>query len=354
MSAARRRASPPVERVCYRLGDSLVTIDSDYVPLLRTLDQWYGECAVSESPPSDVGFCCSVRQLDDRPLILLSFQVPESERDEGAALAIFQSLGRAAYHIVEGPAPGWRVMFRSPGAARPFMATGGFDALIDLREEPPSLPPGLLVSYVVSVVMGVQRDVLHIHAASVGIGRSAALLMGNGGAGKTTLSLTLASRGHLFFGDNHACIRIRSREVLPLRRSASIKPGPRARAISELLKEQPSETIRLPNGKAITLMRTGNYFPSADTRSLPLGGLFYLRSIGDHPTLEQFRPVMTNQAFLSRLASDSMAVHGVSPSRRLMNVMILMDMLSDVPCFFLDAGQPEETAVLIEQTMETL
>jgi hypothetical protein len=354
VSAARRPASPGVERACYRFGDSFVTIDSDYTPLLRTFELWYGECAVSGPPRSDVEFHCSVRQLDDTPLILLSFRVPQGPAAEGAALAVFQSLGRGTNHVVDCPASGWRLMFRSADTTRPFMAMRGFDALVDLREEPPGLPPGLLLNYIVSAVMSVQRDVLHIHAASVAIGRSAALFMGIGGAGKTTLSLTLASRGHLILGDNQACVRIKSREVLPFRRSASIKPGPRARAISELLTEQPGAPIRLPDGRAVTLMRIGNYFESADTRALPLGALFYLRSIGEHPTLEPFSPAMTNQAFLSRLASDSTAVFGVSPSWRLMNVMILMDILSGVPCFFLDAGRPEETAALVEQTMETL
>lgn len=353
MAAARRRASLTVERVCYRFGDSFVTIDSDYAPLLRAFELWYGECAVSESPPPDAEFRCSVRQLDDPPLISLSFRIPGNGSEERAALAAFRSLGRATYHIVDGPAPGWRVMFRSSDAPRPFMATRGFDALVDPGEEPPTLPPGLLANYVVGAVMGVQRDVLQIHAASVGIGGRAALLMGHGGAGKTTLSLALASRGHPFFGDNQACIRIRSREVLPFRRSASIKPGPRAQAINEALEEQPGEKIDLPGGRSITLMRVGNSFPATDSPALPLGAFFYLRSIGDHPTLERFSPAMTNQAFLSRLTSDPMSVYGVSPSRRLMNVMILMDILSGVPCFFVDAGKPEETAALIEETMET-
>jgi len=234
------------------------------------------------------------------------------------------------------------------------MATSGFDALFDLDAAPPALPPGVLVSYIVSAAMSLQRDVLHVHAASVEVRGLAALLMGHGGAGKTTLSLALASRGHTFLGDNQACIRIKSREVLPFRRSASIKPGPRARAITKLLNENPNETIKLPGGRTVTLMRVGDCFPRPQNEAYPFGAFFYLRRFGDRPRVERFRPTMSNSDFLGRLGADSTAVFGFSPSRRFMNVIILMQLLSEVPCFFVDAGTPEETAELIERTMENL
>jgi hypothetical protein len=261
---------------------------------------------------------------------------------------VFQHLYRAQYFMVDSPVSGWRITYGSKHATRPFLATRGFDFLLDPREEPPGLPPGFLLTHILSAVIGLQRDVLFVHAASVGIHGTGVLLMGHGGAGKTTLSLALATRGHAFLGDNQACVRIRSRELLPFPRSASIKPGPRARAVDELLKRTSHETIVLPGGRTVILTR----IPSPNVSALPFGGFFYLRRIADRPMLEPFTPAMTDGAFLSQLTSDPMAVFGVSPSRRLMGVMVLMGMLSEVPCRFVDAGTPEETAALIERTME--
>jgi len=354
VSELRRRASEPVASACYRFGDALLEIDSDYGPLLDGLSRWYGECAVPGPTESGSRIYCSVRCTDDPFLIWISFRRPDDPESEVAALRVFHHLYRAKYSVLDSRAPGWRVMYGSKGATRPFFATSGFDALFDVREEPPGLPPGFLLSYLLSAVTGLQRDVLFVHAASVGIHGTAALLMGHGGAGKTTLSLTLAARGHAFLGDNQACIRIKSREVLRFPRSAAIKPGPRAQAVTDSLRETPHDTVRMPDGRVVALMRVGSSFPSPKVGPLSLGSFFYLRRIADRPVLERFKPAMTDRAFLGKLAADPMAVFGVSPSRRLMNVMVLMEILSEVPCFFLDAGGPEETAELVERTMEGL
>lgn len=349
ISGISRRPSAAVRTACYRFGDSFLEIDSTYSPVFDALRLWYGECAISDPLPAGTSrIRCSVRSLDDPPLILVSFRGLDDPRHEAAAPGVFQHLSRAKYPVVDGSVSGWRLTYSSERAARPFLATRGFDSLLDLREEPGGPPPGFLLSHIVSAVIGLQRDVLFVHAASVGIHGTGVLLMGHGGAGKTTLSLALATRGHAFLGDNQACVRIRSRELLPFPRSASIKPGPRARAVDELLNQHPHETTVLPDGRTVILMR----IPPPEVGALPLGGFFYLRRIGDRPILERFKPAMTDGTFLARVGSDPMAVFGVSPSRRLMGVMVLMEMLSEVPCHFLDAGAPEETAALIERTME--
>ncbi len=348
-----RRMSQQSGSACYRFGGAYLEVDSDYIPMLEGLRLWYGECAVSEPIGPDADrIRCTVRSIEDPPLVLVSFNRPNGSNHETEDLAVFDHLYRAEYSVVPSPIPGWSVVYGSRNANRPFMARNGFRSILDLREEPPGLPPGFLLSYILSAMIGLQREMLFVHAASIGIDGRGALLMGHGGAGKTTLSLTLASRGHSFLGDNQACVRIRSRELLPFPRSAAVKPGPRAQAVNDVLEESPQNSLELPDGRTVILMQVGNCFSLPRVDSIPFKAFFYLRKIAKRPIIEEFEPGMTNHNFVRRLSADSTAVYGVSPARRVMNVMVLMELLSEVPCYFVDAGRPEETAALIERTME--
>ena len=61
------------------------------------------------------------------------------------------------------------------------------------------------------------------------------MLVGPKGAGKSTLALALAARGHALLGDEHACYLPATGELLPFRRPVGIKPGPRAAAVESAL-----------------------------------------------------------------------------------------------------------------------
>ena len=61
------------------------------------------------------------------------------------------------------------------------------------------------------------------------------MLVGPKGAGKSTLALALAARGHALLGDEHACYLPATGELLPFRRPVGIKPGPRSSAVEGAL-----------------------------------------------------------------------------------------------------------------------
>jgi hypothetical protein len=223
--------------------------------------------------------------------------------------------------------------------------------ILDLLEEPREFPPGFLLNYLVSAMMAIQRDVLFVHAGSMAVGGRGVILMGHGGAGKTTVSLALASRGHGFLGDNVACIRKGSRELLPFRRSAAIKPGPRARAVEAVLTDHVRETVRLPNGRTSVLVDVGDLWPASTAGVTPLRAAFCLRRFAERPAVEPFIPSMTETRFLERLSIDATGVFGVSPAQRMMQVFKLMETLATVRCYFLDVGEAEATAELVEKTV---
>jgi hypothetical protein len=76
-------------------------------------------------------------------------------------------------------------------------------------------------------VMAQRPDLLALHAATVFTngGRTAALITGFSGAGKTTLTLTLAARGYQVGGDDIVFIDPRTHEVAPLPRCFHLDEG---------------------------------------------------------------------------------------------------------------------------------
>ncbi len=79
-------------------------------------------------------------------------------------------------------------------------------------------------------------DALFFHAASVSVHGRGLMLVGPKGSGKTTLAMALGARGHAVLGDETAAYAPASRELLPMRRPARIKPGPRSRAIERMVR----------------------------------------------------------------------------------------------------------------------
>jgi len=343
-----RRSSGSMRSAQYQFGDLCLEVSSGYDRLLDELQLWYSECRLNVPQPSDnISSRWCVRTINDPPMALVSFSQSEPVDRAVIDLSVFDQLHRTRHVVVQSPVPSWRLIYSSSEAARPFMTSCGFNSLVDLAEAPPKF----LFDYIVSAMMSLQRRIIFVHAASVGVYGKGALLWGFSGGGKTTTSLALASRGHAFFGDNTACIRTQSGELLPFRRAAAVKPGCRAQAVEEHLGDS-NETVALPDGRRAILMNVGNSFPASQAGPMKLSSVFYLRRFADKPAFEAFVPSVTDRIFVSRMTLDPMAVFGVSPARRLMNIFILLEMISKVKCYFLDVGMPEDTASLIEKTME--
>jgi hypothetical protein len=228
------------------------------------------------------------------------------------------------------------------------MARCGYESLVDLSQEPLQHTPGFLHRYLLNAAVSTQRSVLFVHAASIGINGTGVLLMGPAASGKTTVSFALASRGHALLGDEMAGIRLGSELLLPVRRTAGIRRGPRARAVADRLEGRHWPTEILREGTERMLVRAGELFPDTGVGPTKLGCVFHLRGFADQAAVHRVVP----RELRDRLAEDAIAVTGVTPAHRLMRLLTLLDLLSRRRCYSLDVGPPEETAALVERTVE--
>ena len=168
------------------------------------------------------------------------------------------------------------------------------------------------------------------------------MLAGPKGSGKTTTSLTLASRGHAYLGDEVAAVRLADLTMLPFRRAASIRAGVRAERVTRRLGDRgyPSEVF--PDGSARMLANVADLFPDARAEAAPLRAVFFLRGFGARPEARTFEFGREHFSLLTPLASSLWKV-GIGQ-----RMLQLSRLLAGVRCYYLLPGGPDETADLLE------
>jgi hypothetical protein len=249
-------------------------------------------------------------------------------------------------NYVAGPpaAPGWQTISFSDRPLAPLIAMNGHFAIVDRGQ----VWQPLIANLALNRLLRLQRNVLFFHAASVQILDRGVILVGSKGAGKTTTSLTLASRGHGFLGDEIAAVCADTREMLPFRRAASIRAGIRTPRVTQRLAEgaYPAETF--PDGSARVLANVADLFPDAIASPAKLTSVFFLRRFASRPTVEQFSFGLEHFHLLTPLGC---CMWGVPMGLRMLQISRV---LSEVRCYHLDPGSPDETAELLERVAEEL
>jgi hypothetical protein len=243
---------------------------------------------------------------------------------------------------------GWRLIVHA-ASGEPTVAVRGHEVLFDLSR----LGARLLGRLLVDRVLALQRGLLFAHAASVGIGDAGVLLVGPSGSGKTTTAITLASRGHRYFGDDVAALRTETAELLPFWRIAHVRPGPHARSLQGHMATGEWDAP-YADGLPRLRLRVADVFPTAASAPLPLRRALFLRQFAEQPRLQPFNPTKCDFASGSRFALNNTlwVAWGRRPQLRLLQFMLFMRLLEGVPCAWLDAGDPEATADLIEHSLE--
>jgi len=320
----------------YRIGDGTLAIQSDNRPFRDRFQLLFGECRVA-APLAAPRVRCRVQSISTPAVSLVTFDDAEPLDQVAFAQSVFVDRG---YRIAPSPVVGWHLV--SPSGDPPLLAMA--EGRILARRRGPW--QGFVGSLAVNRVLRTHRDAIFFHAAAIGIGDAGLLMTGIKGGGKTTLALALAARGHAYFGDEMTGVRIGSGEIIPLRRAASVRDGPRAQAVAQALRRRRYNTERFPDGSRRARVPVGRLLPQAATRPARLRHVLVLRRFATTPRLETFAPGPEHLQFLSPLACS---LWHVPPARRAMQILSL---LAGAHCSFLDVGPPDATADLLQRMVE--
>ncbi|MCI0413444.1 hypothetical protein L0222_11685 [bacterium] len=328
------------QTVTYRFGDGSLAVTSDYKPFIRELHEYFPEYEIS--PTQDAQVHCEIRTTLNADILYVNFRRPENLDALGFGLGQLEHpLENPYYTEMHSSVSGWRFIGHSK-SARLVMAANNAVALIDVS----AAPPHFLVDYLLSILFSIQKELLFLHAGSIKIGRSGVLLLGPSKRGKTTLSMALASRGHGFLGDDIAPVRAVTREILPFRKAISVRSGPRAQDVDEILNGVAFDENRMR-------FQIHELFPQSKTNPVLATHAFILRAFAGKPAVEKFDPSLQNPIWKD-LSINQIVVPfwGVTTERRLMQFLVFIKLLSKLHCWLLDAGTPDETADLIESMTE--
>lgn len=332
-------APAPTFQAWYRLGDGYLQIRSDDAAFRDRLDLLFRDCAVPGPAPDGLpAVCCTVRAPRDSDVALVEFADPEPLDPLTFSLALFPDRG---YAEAAGPLPGWRLLtLPGPGGVNGIPVEG--DRLLVHRTTPWQ---ALVGSLAVSRVFRLQRNLLFLHAGSVGIGGRGVLIIGPKGAGKTTLSLALAARGHTFLGDEIAGVRLDSMEVVPVRRALAVRDGPVAAAVGAALEKAEAPYEPFPDGTRRRRAFAGELFPEPAV-ALPLARIVILQGKGPVARLE---PAPAGRERLGMLTPLGASMWGRHPMQALKD---LLRLANAVPAVLLHQGLPDATAELVATSLE--
>jgi hypothetical protein len=342
----------PAWRAAFRLGDAILDVASDCDALIGELADHYGECEIALDDAEAQALPrirCTVYAAGGGRLALVSFASPLATTPFDVALGLLKHPATDPQYVEGPPHPGgWRpIVHVATGVVG--AAARGQELLIDI----PRTGAVVLGRLLVDATLALQRTLLFAHAASVGIRGAGVLLVGPSGAGKTTTAVGLAARGHRYFGDDVAALRMQSGELLPFWRIAHIRPGPHARSLEP---HYATGTWDAPYGDGLPRLRlrVADAFPGAASGPLPLARVLFLRSFAVQPRVERFTPTAGHFAAGSRFALNNTlwVAWGTTPPLRLLQFMSFLRMLERVPCAWLDVADPEATADLIEHGLE--
>jgi hypothetical protein len=326
-----------VDGIWYRFAQGWLCLVCTEPTLLNRFNEIYPEGA-EFGPPSECSskVTCRVRPIEGSSLAAIVFEDPEPLDSFAFCQALFPDRGYA-----EGPActDGWRTISINDGSTKPFIAMRGLQAIVDLEQ----VWQPFVANYVVSRVLRLQRQLLFFHAGSIGIKGRGLMVTGPKNSGKTTTSMTLASRGHSFLGDEMAAVDKVSGAMFPFRRAVSIRTGPRSNRVDDQIGKRNFRSERFPDGGERILANVGEMFPDAAAATATLTSIFFLRGFAAKPAASAFPFGVEHFHMLSPLACSMWGVPAVS------RMMDLAKLAGRANCYFLDLGEPDVTADLIEQ-----
>lgn len=189
-------------------------------------------------------------------------------------------------------------------------------------------------------LLRLREDAIFFHAAAVAIRGEGAIFIGPKEAGKSTTALALAARGHTLLSDEFAGYVPASGDVIPFLRPVGIRPGPRAARVHDGLGTDRRREI---DDSGFVRVGVDTLFNVPTAQAVPLRRVVYLAPFEERPRLEAIDPGRHEVAMAQPILSSFIN----SPHSK--RVFEVVRMLSSARVYRLHPGQPDETAIHLEE-----
>jgi hypothetical protein len=261
--------------------------------------------------------------------------MPNREQLSPADLLLAADSADFPFHVLESSAE--RIVLARRGDNQPAIVVDGGECHFALDEGWRKAVSLLLLQR----LMRCREDALFFHAGSVSVCGAGAMVVGPKGAGKSTLVLALAARGHALLGDEHACYLPATGELLPFRRPVGIKPGPRAAAVESAL----ARHGRSPERDGMMRLPLEELLSMPPASATALRAVVFLDGFHSAPRLRALEP---SRVDLGRLQPVGASMVNAPPTRRVFEMAAL---LARSRVYELRAGGPDETAAVVEEAL---
>ena len=330
----KARAPAPSRSALHRLAGVILAVDSDDTRLLEELQSMLGR-AVPDPGPEPYALRAVARSAGDTAFGHLRLESDDADLLSPSEFLLGFTSPEFPFEPLEASGSWTCVAFR--GERSPQFALRGEDCLFALTAGWRKAVALLLLSR----LMRARRDALFFHAASVGVGGRGVLIVGPKGAGKSTLALALASRGHCLLGDEHACYLPDRVELIPFLRPVGIKPGPRARAVTRAL----DAIGRVPERDGMMRVELEELVEGPAPAPVPLRTVVFLRGFEPLPRLERLSP---GRDELARLQPVGACLVNAPVTER---VFTMVRLLSRTATYALWPGDPDASAECVEREL---
>lgn len=321
----------------YRFGDGYLVIRSEHLQFRSRFERLFSGCGVTPVPAAAAPVVrCDVTLHGD--VSVIRFEDPQPLDVTAFAAQLFAD--RGVRECASGALGGRAFGFESAAGSVVIGVRG--ETLVAANRQ---AWEWLVGNIAVHRVLRLQPQVAVLHAGAVAIDTAGVLLVGAKGSGKTTLTLALAARGCGFLGDEMAALRLDTRELIPLRRSVSIRPGPGSARVDAAVRAAGLDQEDFPDGPRVRAP-IDQLFPGNVGATVRLDAIVFLRQFRSTPGLERVAPRREHLGLLTPLPSTLWAQPAPLRAIRLLGI------LSKARCFWLDVGDPDETAALLEKTVQ--
>jgi hypothetical protein len=322
----------------FQLAGVSLELDSDDDPLIAEAAALLGAPVPGPSSPRRVSPLHEMRarvRAAGGAHVRLELTMPRAEQRPPADLLLAAGSADFPFDLLESS--GDRVVLARRGSLEPAIVAGPEGCLFALEEGWRKALALLLLQR----LMRCREDAVFFHAGSVSVRGAGAMVVGPKGAGKSTLVLALAARGHALLGDEHACYLPATGELLPFRRPVGIKPGPRSSAVEDGL----ARRGRSPERDGMMRLPLEDLLDALPAATAALRAVVFLDGFAAAPRLRVLEP---SRVDLGRLQPVGASMVNAPRTRR---VFEMARLLSRSRVYELVAGPPDETAATVEEAL---